>query len=87
MQRRDFIKLGLGAAATAVLPVPEVAKSTVGGFTPRGGMTIIAMNRYRQMSLGEWLQEIGPSGRVKAAKYQEGITGAIRSKLEAQLNS
>ena len=87
MERRDFIKLGFGAAAATVLPVPEVAQSTVGGFTPRGEMTIIAMNRYRQMSLGEWLQEIGPSGRFEMAKYQEEIVDAGQSNLEAQLNS
>ena len=87
MERRDFIKLGLGAAAAVVLPIPEVARSAVGGFTPRGEMTIIAMNRYRQMSLGEWLQEIGPSGRFKMAKYQEEIVDAVQSNLEAQLNS
>jgi hypothetical protein len=50
-------------------------------------MTIIAMNRYRQMSLGEWLQEIGPSGRFEMAKYQEEIVDAVQSNLEAQLNS
>lgn len=87
MERRDFIKLGLGAAAAAVLPIPEVVQPTIGGFTPRGEITIIAMNRYRQMALGEWLQEIGPSGRFKMAKYQEEIVDAIQSNLEAQLNS
>ena len=87
MQRRDFIKLGLGAAAMVALPVPEVAQPVVGGFTPRGEMTIVAMNRYRQMSLGEWLQEIEPSGRFKMAKYQEEIVDAVQAKLEAQLNS
>ena len=87
MQRRDFIKLGLGAAAKGALPVPEVARPVVGGLTPGGEMTIVAMNRYRQMSLGEWLQEIGPSGRFKMAKYQEEIVDAVQAKLEAQLNS
>ena len=87
MQRRDFIKRGLGEAAMVALPVPEVAQPVVGGFTPRGEMTIVAMNRYRQMSLGEWLQEIGPSGRFKMAKYQEEIVDAVQAKLEAQLNS
>lgn len=87
MKRRDFIKLGIGAAAATVLPVPEVAQPVLGGFTPRGEVTIVAMNRYHQMSLGEWLQEIGPVGRLKIFKYQEEIIGAAQAKLEAQLNS
>lgn len=86
MQRRDFIKLGLGAAIATVLPPPECVK-VVGGFTPRAGMTIIALNRYRQMSLDEWLQEIGLVGRFRMSKYQEKIIGAVQAKLDSQLNS
>lgn len=42
MERRDFIKLGLGAAAAVVLPASEIVQPVLGEFNVRG---VVATSR------------------------------------------